>query len=132
MHGGILADRDRPRAPRRHGEYGIEPIDLVVANLYPFSADPSIELIDIGGPTMVRAAAKNHAFVGVVIDPADYDGVLAELRADRRAVSRPPAPTGPRRVRRTPPPTTPQIVEWLTPSRPRRRRRRRRGDDRRP
>ena len=57
------------------------PIDLVVGNLYPFTSDPGIELIDIGGPTMVRAAAKNHAHVGVVVDPADYRPVLDELRA---------------------------------------------------
>ncbi len=63
-------------------EYGIEPIDLVVCNLYPFATDPSIELIDIGGPAMVRAAAKNHQFVAVVVDPSDYGVVLAEVRAD--------------------------------------------------
>jgi phosphoribosylaminoimidazolecarboxamide formyltransferase/IMP cyclohydrolase len=82
VHGGILADRDDPEHQADLERYGIEPIDLVVANLYPFSSDPSIELIDIGGPAMVRAAAKNHAHVGVVTDPADYDTVLAELRAD--------------------------------------------------
>ena len=60
---------------------GIVPIDLVVGNLYPFTSDPGIELIDIGGPTMVRAAAKNYAYVGVVVDPADYRPVLDELRA---------------------------------------------------
>ncbi len=54
----------------------------MVANLYPFSSDPGIELIDIGGPTMVRAAAKNHAHVGIVVDPSAYGDVLAELRAD--------------------------------------------------
>jgi phosphoribosylaminoimidazolecarboxamide formyltransferase/IMP cyclohydrolase len=58
---------------------GIDVIDLVVCNLYPFSSDPSIELIDVGGPTMVRAAAKNHAHVGVVVDPADYPAILKEL-----------------------------------------------------
>src|SRR5581483_3348625 len=56
------------------------PIDLVVCNLYPFRSDPSIEMIDVGGPTMVRAAAKNHASVGIVVNPADYGGVLDELR----------------------------------------------------
>ena len=59
---------------------GIDAIDLVVTNLYPFSADPSIELIDIGGPAMVRGAAKNHAHVGIVTSPADYPVVLEELR----------------------------------------------------
>ena len=82
VHGGILADptNDEHRADME--AYGITPIDLVVANLYPFGSDPSIELIDIGGPAMVRAAAKNHAFVGVVVDPADYAGVVTELTAD--------------------------------------------------
>ena len=73
-------------------QYGIEPIDLVVSNLYPFGSDPAlfehgrspseIELIDIGGPALVRAAAKNHAHVGVVVDPDDYGTVLDELRTD--------------------------------------------------
>ena len=52
----------------------------MVTNLYPFSADPSIELIDVGGPAMVRGAAKNHAHVGIVTSPADYPVVLEELR----------------------------------------------------
>ncbi len=82
VHGGILADRSDPSHVQDLQDRGITPIDLVVGNLYPFSSDPGIELIDIGGPTMVRAAAKNHAHVGVVVDPADYDGLLAELRAD--------------------------------------------------
>ena len=67
----------------------------MVCNLYPFTSDPSIELIDIGGPTMVRAAAKNHDHVGIVVAPADYDAVLAELRghgslpaATRRGLAR--------------------------------------------
>ena len=82
VHGGILADPTNPSHREDMAEYGIEPIELVVANLYPFSAEPSIELIDIGGPTMVRAAAKNHAFVGIVTDPSRYDEVLTELRAE--------------------------------------------------
>ncbi len=81
VHGGILADRGNPAHVADLAAQHIEPVDLVVSNLYPFSSDPSIELIDIGGPTMVRAAAKNHAHVGVVVDPADYPVVLAELRA---------------------------------------------------
>ena len=99
VHGGILADPTDPAHRADMDTYGIEPIDLVVANLYPFSSEPSIELIDIGGPTMVRAAAKNHAHVGIVTDPARYDEVLAELRADGRAVGRHPPPPGPRRLR---------------------------------
>ncbi len=61
-------------------QHGIEPVGLVVCNLYPFRSQPSIELIDVGGPTMVRAAAKNWAHVASVVDPADYGQVLAELR----------------------------------------------------
>jgi phosphoribosylaminoimidazolecarboxamide formyltransferase/IMP cyclohydrolase len=81
VHGGILADRDRPEHRADLDRHGIEPIDLVVVNLYPFAQDPSVELIDIGGPAMVRAAAKNHQHVTVVVDPADYQPVLDELRA---------------------------------------------------
>jgi phosphoribosylaminoimidazolecarboxamide formyltransferase/IMP cyclohydrolase len=79
IHGGILADRDDPEHQADLQTHGIDPIDLVVGNLYPFLSDPSIENIDIGGPTMVRAAAKNHAHVGVVVDPSDYDAVAAEI-----------------------------------------------------
>jgi len=82
IHGGILADRSIPEHLDQLAEQGIEPIDLVVCNLYPFGSDPSIELIDVGSPTMVRAAAKNFAHVGVVVDPADYRRVLDELRQD--------------------------------------------------
>ena len=81
VHGGILADPTNPEHRADMEQYGIEGIDLVVANLYPFSAEPSIELIDVGGPTMVRAAAKNHAHVGIVTDPSRYAEVIAELRA---------------------------------------------------
>ena len=81
VHGGILADRSVPSHLQDLADQGIDPIDLVVCNLYPFSSDPSVELIDVGGPTMVRAAAKNFAHVGVVTAPADYPAVLDELRA---------------------------------------------------
>nr|MCU0229837.1 hypothetical protein [Acidobacteriota bacterium] len=79
VHAGILAMRDNPRHQRDLASYGAEPIDLVVANLYPFEMTARmegiglgeiIEMIDIGGPTMVRAAAKNFRDVGVVVDPA--------------------------------------------------------------
>ena len=100
VHGGILADRSKPVAPGRpRRASGIEPIDLVVCNLYPFSSDPSIELIDVGGPTMVRAAAKNHAHVGVVVDPADYERRARRAARRRLAVGRHPPPAGPRRLR---------------------------------
>ena len=82
VHGGILADRDDPSHRADLETHEIDPIDLVVVNLYPFGSDPGIEMIDIGGPAMVRAAAKNHAHVGVVVDPGDYDTVLDELRAE--------------------------------------------------
>jgi len=80
IHGGILADRAKPDHLADLDERQITPIDLVVVNLYPFVAEPSIEQIDVGGPTMVRAAAKNHAHVGIVVDPAMYSEVLDELR----------------------------------------------------
>lgn len=82
VHGGILADLDDPTHRADLAEHEIAPIALVVVNLYPFHTDPGVELIDIGGPAMVRAAAKNHAHVGVVVDPGDYDAVLDELRRD--------------------------------------------------
>ena len=89
VHGGILADRTDPAHRADLEAHGIEPFDLVVVNLYPFGADTSTfehgaaqaeELIDIGGPTLVRAAAKNHTQVGVVVDPTDYRAVLDELQ----------------------------------------------------
>ena len=84
IHGGILADRDDPDHRADLEANRIDPIDLVVANLYPFEDSPGIETIDIGGPAMLRAAAKNHAHVGVVVDPADYPAVLDELRSHAR------------------------------------------------
>ncbi len=89
IHGGILARRDRPEDIADLAAQGIEPIDLVVVNLYPFAetiAQPSvtlaeaIEQIDIGGPTLLRAAAKNHAHVTVLIHPSQYESYLQELR----------------------------------------------------
>ena len=82
IHGGILADVAKESHVQDLADQGIEPFQLVVCNLYPFNADPSIEMIDVGGPTMVRAAAKNHAHVGILIDPADYGAVLDELRVE--------------------------------------------------
>ncbi len=79
IHGGILADRDDPEHQADLVANNIDTIDLVVGNLYPFTAEPGIENIDIGGPTMVRAAAKNHAHVGVLVDPNDYQPLLVEL-----------------------------------------------------
>jgi len=88
VHGGLLYIRDNPEHAATVREHGIEPIDLVVVNLYPFErtvARPdatlhdAIENIDIGGPSMLRSAAKNHQFVTVIVDPADYEQVAAEI-----------------------------------------------------
>ena len=89
VHGGILARRDLDDDMSQISTHSIQPIDIVVVNLYPFratvSADPppafdvGVENIDIGGPAMIRAAAKNHAHVTVVVDPADYGGLLESL-----------------------------------------------------
>ncbi len=79
IHAGILADLDKPEHRDALVEHDIIAIDLVVCNLYPFSSNPSTELIDIGGPAMVRAAAKNHRHVGVVTSPSQYDKVLEEI-----------------------------------------------------
>jgi phosphoribosylaminoimidazolecarboxamide formyltransferase / IMP cyclohydrolase len=89
IHGGLLAIRDNERHQNELREHHITPIDLVVVNLYPFQQTiaksnvtfaEAIENIDIGGPTMLRAAAKNHQYVTVVVDPADYDTVVQELK----------------------------------------------------
>ncbi len=85
IHGGILADRQDRIHQADLVAHNIEPIDLVVCNLYPFAASPSVEMIDIGGPALLRAAAKNHAFVGVVTSPVDYSLVLEELRSNAPA-----------------------------------------------
>ena len=81
IHAGILADRARPDHLAALAEHDIAPFDLVICNLYPFSSQPSVELIDVGGPTMVRAAAKNHQHVGVLTSPEQYDAVVDELRS---------------------------------------------------
>ncbi len=89
IHGGILGRRDRPEHLAQMRQHGIEPIDLVVVNLYPFEATVArgageaecVENIDIGGPALLRAAAKNHDFVTVLTEPGQYDGVLDEIAA---------------------------------------------------
>ncbi|MEK7584324.1 MAG: bifunctional phosphoribosylaminoimidazolecarboxamide formyltransferase/IMP cyclohydrolase [Patescibacteria group bacterium] len=89
IHGGLLGIRDDEVHQREMRENGIEPIDLLVVNLYPFEQtiarkdctfEMAIENIDIGGPAMLRAAAKNHRFVTIVVDPADYTSILGEMR----------------------------------------------------
>ncbi len=82
IHGGILADRAKESHRADLAAHGIAPFDLVVSNLYPFTESPDVETIDIGGPALTRAAAKNHAWVGTITSPDQYDAVLAELRAD--------------------------------------------------
>jgi phosphoribosylaminoimidazolecarboxamide formyltransferase/IMP cyclohydrolase len=89
VHGGLLGQRSKPEHVKKMNEHGILPIDLVAVNLYPFEAtvakegctlEEAIENIDIGGPTMIRSAAKNHPDVTVVVDPSDYEPVLSELK----------------------------------------------------
>lgn len=90
VHGGILAKRGDASHMAALAAHGIAPLDVVVCNLYPFAAtvasgagrEDCVEKIDVGGPTMIRAAAKNHADVLVVTDPSDYAGLLGALRAD--------------------------------------------------
>ncbi len=94
IHGGILARRGQDDEVM--AEHGIDAIDMVVVNLYPFAAtvakpdcslDDAVENIDIGGPTMVRAAAKNHRFVNIVVNASDYAGILAQMQANGGATS---------------------------------------------
>ncbi len=95
VHGGLLALRDNPAHMAAMEQHRIGEIDLLVVNLYPFEAtvaagadyDTCIENIDIGGPAMIRAAAKNHAFVSVVVDTQDYDALLADMDANGGATS---------------------------------------------
>src|SRR5436189_349939 len=97
LHAALLAVRDDPDHVTTLKAEGIEPIDLVCVNLYPFertvaqhgvSEEQAVENIDVGGPTMIRAAAKNHRFVAVVVKPESYDAVLAELQETGGCVSR--------------------------------------------
>ena len=117
IHGGILARRDDANHRADMDAHGIAGIDLVVVNLYPFDAtlartdasrDELVENIDIGGPAMIRAAAKNHDFVTIITDASDYDSVLAEI-ADGGTTTRQdsgwqqkPLPIPPAMMRRLP------------------------------
>lgn len=96
VHGALLADRAKPEHMQTIGEHGIVPIDLVVVNLYPFAAtiarpnvsrEEAVENIDIGGPAMIRSAAKNHASVAVAVSPDDYPALLEEMRGNGGALS---------------------------------------------
>jgi phosphoribosylaminoimidazolecarboxamide formyltransferase/IMP cyclohydrolase len=96
VHGGLLALRDQPEHAQAMQQHGIDPIDLVCVNLYPFEqtvANPdvtdedAVEQIDIGGPAMIRSAAKNHAYVTCVTDPQQYDQVSNDIDANEGAAS---------------------------------------------
>jgi len=96
VHGGILADRSKEDHMTQMKTHGIEPIDMVVVNLYPFEAtvaresctlEDAIENIDIGGPTLIRASAKNFKHVTVVVDPADYPALVKEMKEHHGTVS---------------------------------------------
>ncbi len=97
VHGGILAKRDDPSHTASMDEHGITAIDMIVVNLYPFAEtvssnadfDTCIENIDIGGPAMIRAAAKNHDYVAIVTDPQDYERVLDEMKDHDGALTYP-------------------------------------------
>jgi phosphoribosylaminoimidazolecarboxamide formyltransferase / IMP cyclohydrolase len=91
IHGGLLAKQDDSKHQKQLEEHGIDPIQLVCVNLYPFqqtiekpdvTVEDAIENIDIGGPTMLRSSAKNHQYVTVVVDPLDYETVISELKAN--------------------------------------------------
>ena len=97
IHGGILGIRENDAHVKTMAQHQIEPIDMVVVNLYAFvktierpgcTLADAIENIDIGGPTLIRAAAKNHPYVAVVTDPADYPHILDEMRRQDGRVSR--------------------------------------------
>ncbi|MEK9672139.1 MAG: bifunctional phosphoribosylaminoimidazolecarboxamide formyltransferase/IMP cyclohydrolase [Rhodospirillaceae bacterium] len=95
IHGGLLAVRSNATHRKAMADHGIQPIDLLVVNLYPFEAtvargaafDDCIENIDIGGPALIRAAAKNHGDVTVIVDPANYDELKSEMAANRGATT---------------------------------------------
>ncbi len=97
IHGGLLGLRSNPEHVKTMKEHGIEPIDMIVVNLYPFKQtiakadctfEDAIENIDIGGPTMLRSAAKNFESVSVIIDPVDYKMVLDDMKNTDGEVSR--------------------------------------------
>jgi phosphoribosylaminoimidazolecarboxamide formyltransferase/IMP cyclohydrolase len=97
IHGALLGIRDNPDHARKMKEHGMVPIDMVVGNLYPFEAtvsrpsctlEEAIENIDIGGPSMLRAAAKNYPYVTVIVEPADYQPVLDEMKKTGGVISK--------------------------------------------
>ena len=123
LHAALLARRDDPAHRQTLEREGIEPIDLVCVNLYPFEQtvardqiDPrvAIENIDIGGPTMIRAAAKNHDGVAVVVKPESYDAVLAELEESGGEISQSRGTGSPTRRSPRPPATTRRSARWFS------------------
>jgi phosphoribosylaminoimidazolecarboxamide formyltransferase/IMP cyclohydrolase len=97
IHGALLGIRDNPDHAGKMKEHGMIPIDMVVVNLYPFEAtvsrpsctlEEAIENIDIGGPSMLRAAAKNYPYVTVIVEPADYQPVLDEMKKTGGVISK--------------------------------------------
>jgi phosphoribosylaminoimidazolecarboxamide formyltransferase/IMP cyclohydrolase len=97
VHAGLLGIRDNPEHVKKMNEYGIKEIDMVVVNLYPFEAtvtkpsctlEEAIENIDIGGPSMLRAAAKNYPYVTVIVDPEDYKLILEEMQSNDGSISK--------------------------------------------
>ncbi len=130
VHGGLLAIRDNAEHAEAMKAHGIAPIDLLVVNLYPFEAtvdkgagfEECIENIDIGGPAMIRAAAKNHDDVAVVVEPQDYQAVLDELAANQGATRFRCGGAWPPRPMPAPPPMTRRSrIGSPASSRPRRR-----------
>jgi hypothetical protein len=130
VHGGLLAIRDNAEHAASMKQHGIAPIDLLVVNLYPFEAtvakgaawDDCIENIDIGGPAMIRAAAKNHNDVAVVVETEDYARLLDELKSVWRNDARAAQGTGAEGLCAAPPPTTPlsrigSRTNWAMPRR---------------
>jgi len=96
IHGGLLSRRDNPKDMEEIKKHGIDTIDMVVVNLYPFEEtiakpgvtfDEAIENIDIGGPAMLRSASKNFRDVAVIVDPSDYEKVIAEMKSDGGGLS---------------------------------------------
>jgi phosphoribosylaminoimidazolecarboxamide formyltransferase/IMP cyclohydrolase len=95
VHGGLLAARGNPKHEEEMQKHGVKPIDLVVVNLYPFEQTVAsgaewavcVENIDIGGPTMIRAAAKNHRYVAVVTSPMQYNVLVQELSENNGCTS---------------------------------------------
>lgn len=96
IHGGLLGRRDNPKDMKEMEIHGISAIDMVVVNLYPFEAtvaregcslEEAVENIDIGGPTMIRSAAKNYRHVSVVVDPNDYPHIIREMKEIQGAIS---------------------------------------------